>query len=57
MTFVAFWKKMLNMCLLKFPKDVFNTGKSIVIGEIYRPPIDPVEEFNLKLENLLRQIG
>ena len=41
---------------IEIPKDVFKSGKKIIIEEIYRPPNNnSIENFNKKLEDLLKK--
>ena len=41
---------------IEIPNTVFNTGKNIIVGVIYRPPGTDMDMFNNELSNLLESI-
>ena len=46
----------IESVLIEIPKDVFQLGKNVIIGTIYRPAATVTTQFNKKLEAVVEKI-
>ena len=46
-----------EIVFIEISKNVFQTSKNLIIGELYKPPNTNINQFNTKLETLLTNLG